>query len=128
MKNPVYSGTIEDYETDYGAVIFNQIKFKFVGEPNTDSDNQLPAVLGNQLCFTPSSDGQTKCLPRRSPIEARHFVLTFNVATHKMPVFSFDPASIRSCGTTLVQGLPLLKCIGYKGESVRNLQLLIRPS
>lgn len=122
MKNPVYSGTIEIYETDYGAILFNQLKFKFVGEPGTDQDTQLPAILSNETCFSPTTDGQEKCLPRRSPITPRHFVLTFNIATHKMPVAS--GTEIKECGTRLAR-LGKLKCIGYQGESVRNLQLLV---
>ena len=122
MKNPVYSGTIEIYETDYSATLYNQIKFKFVGEPGTDNDTQLPNILSNETCFTPTSDGQEKCLPRRSPITPRHFILTFNVATHKMPVASRN--DIKDCGTRLAR-LGKLKCIGYAGESVKNLQLLV---
>lgn len=123
MKNPVYSGTLEVYEAEY-ATLYNQIKFKFVGEPGTDADNQMPAILGNESCFVPTSDGQEKCLPRRSPIDPRHFILTFNIATHKMPVASRASQQIRECGVSLAR-LGKLKCIGYKGESIKNLQLLI---
>jgi hypothetical protein len=123
-KNPIYSGTMEIYGTDYGATILNQIRFKFSGEPGTDNDTELPKVLGGQMCFTPSSDATSKCLPRRSPIEPRHFIVTFPVAVHKMNVA--DPGEIRDCGRTLA-ALPNVKCIGYKGESVRNLQLLVSP-
>jgi hypothetical protein len=125
MKNPVYTGTMAFYATDYGATLFNQMRFKFIGEPNTDNDTELPRILGGKLCFTPSSDAQEKCLPRRNPIEARHFILTFNIATHKMPVD--EPDRVYDCGRDLVT-LPLLKCIGYNGESVRNLQLLVGRS
>lgn len=125
-KNPVKAGTMEIYGTDYGATILNQIRFKFVGEPGTDNDTEFPAVLGGQLCFTPSSDATSRCLPRRSPIEPRHFILSFPQAVHKMNVEDSDPAEIRDCGVNLAS-LPNLKCIGYKGESVRNLQLLVRP-
>jgi len=123
MKNPVYTGTMSFYATDYGVTLMNQMRFKFVGEPNTDQDTELPKVLGGKMCFSPSDDAQEKCLPRRNPIETRHFILTFNVATHKMPVD--EPDRVNDCGKDLVT-LPKLKCIGYKGESVRNLQLLVK--